>query len=89
MRVKTGGVQDFAGYSLENVNDSGRIPTTKEVMPSKAERVQRTYNEDIIVGADWYNVHVRKKRMTRDTFSPSHHRTPPSHNRRNLAPSSI
>ena len=52
MRVKTGGVQDFAGYSLENVNDSGRIPTTKEVMPSKAERVQRTYNEDIIVGAD-------------------------------------
>ncbi len=44
-----GGRPRFSTYSLENVNDSGRMPTAKEVRPSNAERVQRTYNEDMVL----------------------------------------
>lgn len=41
--------ESFDICAFENVNDSGRIPTAKEVMPSNPERVQRTYNEDMVL----------------------------------------
>ena len=39
----------FSTYSLENANNSGRVPKAKEVRPSNPERVKRTYNEDIVL----------------------------------------
>ena len=36
-------------YSLEKVNDSGRLPTANEEKPSNPERAQRTYNEDMVL----------------------------------------
>lgn len=41
--------ESFAICALEKVNDSGRTPTAKEVKPSNPERVQRTYNEDMVI----------------------------------------